>query len=423
MKILVYGLNYAPELTGIGKYTGEMCSWLAAEGHEVRVVTTPPYYPAWKVGKGYSGWRYRTEFIEGVKVVRCPLWVPEKPTGLKRMIHLFSYALSSFPIAVKEAIFWRPEVVFTVEPAIFSVPGAWAAARLSGANAWLHIQDFELDAAFDLGIVKSGGIKNIVMALEKFLMKRFDTVSTISPRMFDKLTAKGVVPEKRFLFPNWVDKDSVYPLPHKSPMRKELGIPDDKTVLLYSGNMGEKQGLEILLDAAEALANNKDILFILCGDGAVRKRLVERANGLDNVMFMDLQPLEKLNDLLNMADIHLLPQRADVEDLVMPSKLLGIFSSGRPVIATAHKGTQIANVVEDRGMVVKPGDAKAFTEAVLTLVKDQAKRKSYGASARKYCVENWGRDEVLTRFEEKAFTGKALKIKPTEVKQKKKAIL
>lgn len=401
MRILVYGLNYAPELTGIGKYTGEMSSWLAVQGHEVRVVTTPPYYPAWKINAGYSGKSYRTERIDGVKVARCPLWVPARPSGLKRILHLFSFAASSLPVVLAESLIWRPDVVFSVEPAIFAAPGAWAAARIGGARSWLHVQDFELDAAFDMGIIKGKSAKSLIMGLEKILLKRFDTVSTISPRMMDKLGDKGIDGPRRFLFPNWVDTSSIFPLASQSAMRAELGIPQTTTVLLYSGNMGEKQGLDIILDAAQALSNRKDLLFILCGDGAVRTNLVERSKRLHNVRFIALQPMEKLNDLLNMADIHLMPQRADVEDLVMPSKLPGIFASGRPVVATAHEGTQIARAVSGRGVVVRPGDASAFTEAISALSGDPGMRKALGAEARAYCVENWGMLKVLTRFEEK----------------------
>lgn len=401
MRILVYGLNYAPELTGIGKFTGEMCSYLAAQGHEVRVITAPPYYPAWKIKKGYSGKSYKTERLEGVKVVRCPLWVPVKPSGLKRMAHLFSFAVSSFPAALAEAVLWRPDIVFTVEPAIFSAPGAWVAALAGGARSWLHIQDFEIDAAFDLGIIKGSLMKSIVTGLEKFLMNRFDTVSTISQRMLERLATKGVDGRQGFLFTNWVDAASIFPQQRGNALREELGIPGSKTVLLYSGNMGEKQGLEIIIESARLLSGRNDLLFILCGDGAVKNKLVDSAQGLDNALFIELQPLEKLNDLLNLADIHLLPQKSDVEDLVMPSKLLGIFASGKPVIATAHKGTQVAQAVTDRGLVTRPGDARAFTEAILALSDDPALRKRYGEAARSYCVENWSKAEVLSRFEQK----------------------
>lgn len=152
MKILLYGINFAPELTGIGKYTGEMAAWLVSQGHEVRVVTAPPYYPAWAVSPGYSAWRYKTEQWQGVRVLRCPLWVPHQPGGLKRLVHLASFALSSIP-ALLGQLRWRPQVVWVVEPALFCAPAAMALTRLCGAKAWLREQAIELEAAFSIGLV------------------------------------------------------------------------------------------------------------------------------------------------------------------------------------------------------------------------------------------------------------------------------
>ncbi|MDP2689315.1 MAG: glycosyltransferase WbuB [Deltaproteobacteria bacterium] len=396
MRILVYGLNYSPELTGIGKYTGEMCSYLAGRGHEVRVVTAPPYYPEWRIREGYSA-AYRSETIDGVRVSRCPLWVPARPTGAKRVLHLLSFAASSLPAALAQSILWRPDIVFTVEPAFFCASGAWLCARLSGARAWLHIQDFEMDAAFDLGLVGSGFIRGVAKALERRVTSRFDRVSTISPRMFDRLPSRGASRARSVLFPNWVDTDKVYPLSGKSPLRDELGIPDGKVVLLYSGNMGEKQGLDIIVKAAAALKERMDMLFLLCGEGSAKKRLLSSSKGLSNIRFIPLQPVERLNDLLNAADIHLLPQRADVADLVMPSKLLGICASGRPVVATAHPGTQVAEAVKRCGVAVTPGDAPAFSSAITQLADDTEKRLELGRAARSHAIAHWGVEEVLGR--------------------------
>jgi len=158
VKILIYGVNYAPELTGIGKYTGEMAKWLVEQGHDVRVVTAPPYYPEWQIEKGYSGMRYSKENMHGVDIWHCPLYVPKKPSGLKRMIHLVSFACTSLPVMVRQ-MFWKPDIMWVVEPPLFCAPTAWAVARLSGGKSWLHVQDFEVDAAFDLGILPFAWMK------------------------------------------------------------------------------------------------------------------------------------------------------------------------------------------------------------------------------------------------------------------------
>ncbi|MGC2162911.1 MAG: glycosyltransferase WbuB [Silvibacterium sp.] len=400
MRLLFLGLNYTPELTGIGKYSGEMMEWLAARGHEVRVVTTPPYYPAWRVSDGYSWWRYRRETSPaGAEIYRCPLWVPEKPGGLSRVVHLSSFAISSLPVMLTHSS-WQPDLVLTVEPAFTCAPVALLAARLAGSPAWLHIQDFEIDAAFDLGLLPAGGmIQRFAQSCERLLLGCFSRISTISPRMVERLSQKAVEPSRGVLFPNWVDVNAIRPTDELSAFRAELGIGSDQIVLLYSGNMGVKQGLEILPQLAMRLREQKHLHFIFCGDGAYRAQLEQAVADAGNVSFLPLQPVERLNELLNAADIHLLPQRAGAADLVMPSKLTGMLASGRPVIATAAAGTQIAHAVEGRGMVVAPGDIEAFANAAVALAENGELRRSMGDAARQFAEQELARDAVLLRFE------------------------
>src|SRR5450759_2745464 len=182
MRILLVGINYAPELTGIGKYSSEMAEYLVAAGHEVRIVTAPPYYPEWRVADGYVAWHYSKEQRKGVSIWRCPIWVPTRPSGLKRLLHLASFALSSMPIMVRQ-IFWRPNVILVIEPPLFCAPMAWLCAKLSGAKAWLHVQDFEVDAAFELGILRAQWMHSVAGKAESWLMRRFSRVSTISDNM------------------------------------------------------------------------------------------------------------------------------------------------------------------------------------------------------------------------------------------------
>lgn len=396
MRILIYGINFWPELVGVGKYTGEMAEWLAARGHEVRVVTTAPYYPEWRVSQEYGAGRYEVEQWQGVSVFRCPLWVPTVPTGLKRILHLASFALSSFPIMLWQA-YWRPTAVLVVEPSLLCAPAALFVARLSDGLAWLHIQDFEVDAAFEMGLLPSGLISRVAYALERIVLRRFDQISTISASMLARLKKKRAV--RGVFFPNWVDIAAIFPLPAASPMRRELDIREDAVVALYSGNLANKQGLELLVEAARLLEANAGVFFVICGEGPSKPQLKALAAGLGNIMFLPLQPAEKLNDLLNVADIHLLPQRADAADLVMPSKLTAMLASGRPVVATAAAGTEIANVTMSCGLLVKPGDAVGFSAAIAQLANRLDLRREFGAAARKYAVKNLGRDAVLADFE------------------------
>lgn len=400
MKILIYGINFAPELTGIGKYSGEMAAWLAANGHDVRVVTAPPYYPAWKVGEGYSASRYRVEEWQGVRVYRAPLWIPAQPGGVKRLIHLASFALFSIPSLLAQWN-WKPDIVWVAEPPLMCAPAAAALARMRSAKAWLHVQDYEVDAAFDLGLLKGERLRRWVEGAERWLMRRFDRVSTISGRMLERAERKGVSASRRVFFPNWVDISAISPLDKPSSYRGELGISADKVVALYSGNMGGKQGLEILADAARLLQAEGHIEFVFCGNGAGREELEQRSAGLPNVRFLDLQPFERLGELLGLADIHLLPQRADAADLVMPSKLTGMLASGKCVVATALPETELGRVVAKDaacGLVVPPENAETMAAAIRELSQDKARRATMGSNGRAYAERDLDRNQVLNRF-------------------------
>ena len=398
MRLLLYGLNYAPELTGIGKYTGELAEWLAAQGHAVRVVTAPPYYPAWRVGAGFQAWAYARERRAGVAVWRAPLWVPRAPSGLTRVLHLASFALSSFPLLLAQ-LPWRPQVVWVVAPAFTCVPGALVLARLAGAKSWLHIQDFEVDAAFQLGLLKGRRLRAWATRLESWLLRRFDRVSSLTGAMLARAAAKGVAKERLVLFPNWVDTEHIRPLDGPNAYRRALGIPDDVVVALYSGNMGAKQGLELLAEAARRLAGEANLRFVFCGDGCGRRDLEAQCAGLAQVTFLDLQPAERLPELLAMADLHLLPQREDASDLVMPSKLLGMLASGRPVVATALPGSEVAAALEGSGLVVAPGSMQEWTEAIRRLAQSTELRQALGARGREQAVQSFSIGPLLARFQ------------------------
>jgi colanic acid biosynthesis glycosyl transferase WcaI len=394
MRILLYSCNYAPEPTGIGKYSGEMAEWLAANGFEVRVVCAPPYYPDWKLEPGYAWPPYRCETMQGVRIWRAPLWVPARQGGLRRVLHLLSFAASSLPLMLAQ-VAWRPAVVMTVAPAFVCAPVGLATAWLCGAKSWLHVQDFEIDVAFRMGLLKGSVTRSIVEAAERWLMRRFDCASSISRRMLARLQSKGVEPDRVRLLPNWIDVDAVRPLVRDSAYRAELGLAPDTVVVLYSGTLGAKQGLLLIPQAARLLAHRTDIVFVICGDGVMKPALREACAGMANVRLLPLQPLARLTELLGLANMHLLTQSADAEDLVLPSKLTGMLASGRAVVATMRPGTEMAEVLQDCGVRVQPDDADGLAAAIEELAGQPERRAAMGLAARRVAESRMGASAVL----------------------------
>lgn len=399
MKILFLGLNYTPEEIGIGLYSGDMTrAWVEA-GHDVRAVVAAPYYPAWKVFDGYAGkgWQRSTE--NGVDLTRCPLYVPARPSGAKRIFHHFSFLASALAPMVSAALGKKPDVVFTVAPSLIAAPLAWLAARLSGAKCWLHIQDFEIEAAFATGLVDQGGMASkLGLWFERTVIGLFDHASSISPQMCAKLVEKGMPRERVYQLRNWADIEAVRPYEGVSPYRAEWGI-ETPHVALYSGNIANKQGIDIVLDAARQLRHRKDLTFVICGQGPNRANLESIAADLDNIRFHDLQPRERLNELLGMATVHLLPQIAGAADLVLPSKLTNMLASGRPVVATALPGTGLADEVEGCGLITPPGEVLPFANAIEMMLDDHALRDTTGATARSRAVERWSRPAILAQLD------------------------
>ena len=395
--LLVIGLNYAPEPVGIGPYTAGLCEALVRSGHRVTAIVGKPYYPRWRADPAYAGgWLEAEE--NGVRLVRCPHYVPQDPVGIRRFGHLISYAITALVPAVRIARRERPQVVFCIAPALLSIITAILAAWLCGARLWVHVQDFEVEAAFATGLMRRTTWRaRLALWLEAWLLGQADQVSTISPQMLAKLTEKGIPPERQFELRNWADARFAADPARAADLRAEWGLAD-RIIALYSGNIARKQGIEILIEAARLLQHRPDIAFVICGEGPNRSRLAEQAQGLGNVQLHDLQPAAQMGAMLTMADLHLLPQIAGAADLVLPSKLTNMLASGRPVIATTMAGTGLHAEVDGCGICVPPGDPEALARAIVMLADRASLREEMGQAAARRAAERWQQDAILTRM-------------------------
>lgn len=397
LKILIYGINYSPELTGIGKYSGEMASWLAAEGHEVRVVTSPPYYPKWSISEDYQNCYSQTN-IDNIRVTRCPLFVPSRPTTITRILHLLSFSLSSaFPIL--SSLFWKPDIVIQIVPTLFCSLQTLLLSRLSGAKAVVHIQDYEVDAMFGLSMLSSGTVQRIGYWTEQKILNRFDLVSTISDEMMKRAIQKGVRPEKLIFFPNWSEIKRFSDVIKNKNLLKELGVPTNKKVILYSGNMGEKQGLETVVNVAKSMEKNTDIHFLMVGEGAAKVNLKHLANtlSLTNMTFLPLQSYEKLPELLASANCHLVIQRSGAADAVLPSKLTNILAVGGNAVITANLDTSLGALCSKFNGIatlVMPESIPALQDGIFAALK--MPEPNYVASL--YAQNHFDKNVILNQF-------------------------
>ncbi|MDY6927549.1 MAG: WcaI family glycosyltransferase [Pseudomonadota bacterium] len=399
MKFLLYSLNHSPELTGIGKYNGEMVSTLVEMGTDVTVLCAPPYYPEWKIKGEYSSFGYSKEVSANAIVYRCPLYVPGNVTTIRRLLHLFSFSVSS-GLRLFSLIKLKPDVVFLVQPTFFCAPATLLYCKLTGAKSVMHIQDYELDAMLGLGM-GGGKVASLLKKVESWVMSKFDLVSTISYSMIENARNKGVEESKLLLFPNWADVNFVTPETPFAQFKQRLGLEPEDKVILYAGNMGKKQGLEIVIDAAESFNDRPDVKFLMVGAGAHAEVLksIAKQKQLNNMLFLPLQAWGDVPAMLAMADVHLVIQKKGAADAVLPSKLTNILAAGGHSIVTAEQCTELGQLAEKFPGIYDLIEPES-TDALVTAIERQLTReeKTHNSVARHYAEENLDREKIIDRF-------------------------
>ena len=406
-RVLLIGGNFSPELTGIGKYNGEMIEMLANLGYDCTVVTSYPYYPHWRVQEPYTKtcrwFKREIKMAAGagchpIKVFRCPHYIPEQPTGLKRIISDFTFCFSVFLKIFRLLFSKKFDYVLVVAPPFQLGLLGIMYKKIKGAQFFYHIQDLQIDAARDFNLIKSQFVINALFKIEKYILKRADIVSSISEGMIKKIRRK--YHREVVFFPNWVNTSLLSPLPDRGKLKSIFGFEASDKIVLYSGAIGEKQGLEGILDAAKVFRDRPGLKFIICGSGPYKEKLLEQKELqlLDNVVFLSLQPFELLNAFLNMADIHLVLQKSNAADLVMPSKLTSILSIGGVAVITASKGSSLHDVVYEHkmGILTEPENTTLLIEAIVLALNSD--NQSIHQNARLYAEQNLSIDGIFKKF-------------------------
>jgi colanic acid biosynthesis glycosyl transferase WcaI len=401
MNLLVVCPHYAPDVAPTGEVMTSIVTELAQRGHRLHVVTALPWYQGHRVEEGWTGQWVRTDEADFGWITRLHPFPTDKSNIPARALAFGGFTALTMLAGLRPRL--RPDAVLVMSPPLILGISGWLLARRWRVPMVFNIQDVFPDVAIEVGAITSPKVIAVARWLERFLYRRSDAVTVLSDDLRANLATKLARhrPDRVEVIPNFVDTDRVRPLPSRNAYRDEFGL-GDRVVVMYAGNLGFSQSVDLLLDAAVDLRSDRDVVFVINGGGSARARLVERAKGLDNVVFVGMQPKERLAEVLAAADIHTVLLKQGLARSSVPSKLYSILASGRPCVASVDMGTEVARTLEsaDAGVAVPPDDAEAFTKAVRRLVADAAERERMGANGRRF-VEHWlSAAAVAERYEE-----------------------
>ncbi len=405
MRIQVVCPHFAPDIAATGVMMSGIVEGLAQAGHEIHVVTSLPFYRQNKVEAEWVGRRVQHQRMPWGRVTRVePFPANDKRSIPKRALGFGAFtALTTWRAVVDR---WRPDVVLAMAPPITLGLAGWLAARRRRVPYVFNVQDVFPDVTVELGILTNPRLIWFFSALERFTYRRADVVTTLTEDMRTNILGKlGQTWEPRVrVIPNFVDSDAITPGDRNNAYRADFDL-GDRTVVMYTGNIGFSQPLDLLLGAADAMAERTDVVFVLNGDGSARRGLEERASHLPNVKFVDFQPGERMPEVLAAADIHVVPLARGLSSSSVPSKFYAVLAAARPVVVSVDQGSELHRVLHEvpAGLAVPPGDQAAFTDAIVALVDDPDRRIAMGAAGRAW-IESWSSTENIGRLYAQLFS-------------------
>jgi colanic acid biosynthesis glycosyl transferase WcaI len=389
VNLLVLCPHFAPDAAPTGDVMTSIATELVARGHRLHVVTSLPWYVDHRIDEGWTGRLVRHQDTDWGRITR----VHPFPTD-KRNIPARAFAFGGFTALVSSMGLVsrpRPDAVLAMSPPLTLGAAGWLVARTRRAPFVFNIQDVFPDVAVELGVIRNPTVIAMASGLERQTYLHADAVTVLSEDLRANVASKiaGRRPERVRVIPNFVDVERIRPSAKDNSYRRQFGLTG-KTVVMYAGNVGFSQSLDLVLAAATALAHESHVVFVINGGGSARTELQRMAAGLPNVRFVDHQPKDRLPELLAAADVHVVPLRKGLARASVPSKMYSILAAGRPIVASVDPGTEVATVVEraGAGLTIPPDDPEAFTKAVARLASDPEEATRMGAAGRAF-VEQW----------------------------------
>ena len=399
MKILFMAQCYAPEDVSAAVLITELATDLAKRGHHVTIVTGAPNYPQGRIFKGYHNSFFAVETLDDVRVIRTWSYISPSKNLWSRLLHYGTYSATAFYGGLFSG---RPDVIVSYSPPLPLGLSAWLLSRIFRVPWVLQLEDLYPDAAVAAGVMTNKRVINFFVRMEKFLYRNSERISVISKNFRQVLINKGVQNSKIETIPVWADPDEVRPMEKQNAFRRKHGL-SDKFVVMYAGNIGVTSCLEDMLHAAKILREQKDIQFVIVGEG-IRKKELEaemQTKQLTNILFLPFQPRETFPEMLAAADLSIVTLNANAAFSSLPSKIFNVMASARPILAVTPPGSEIMQIVDEAGCGwnVPPQSPETLAVTILKLTTCEFELIQMGQNGRVCLEKNYSRNQCVDAYE------------------------
>lgn len=400
MRVMLMGQHYAPEEISGSVLGTELATDLTKMGYEVAFVTCAPNYPTGKVYPGYRNRLLSRETTDGVKVIRTWSYISPHKSFWHRILNYGSFSVTALFGGMAAG---RPDILLSFSPPLPLCVAAWLLSRLWRIPWILNVEDIYPEIAVVTGVLRNRPAIAFFSAMERFFYRKATHIQVLSEGFRQNLLAKGVPPEKLSITPVWADPDGVRPMPKENAFREQHGL-SGKFVVMYAGNFGYNSSLEDVIEAADLMKTEKDIRFVLIGEGVKKEELISLVEhkALKNLVILPFQPRSAYEAMMAAADISLVTLSPDAHHTSLPSKTFNIMSSGRPILVVTPENSEIANLVQDAhcGIAISPGRPAELAQAILDLKKDVPRLAAMGANGRQRLEEQYSRQRCIKLFDE-----------------------
>ena len=401
LRLIVLCPHFEPDMAPTGVVMTRIVHELAARGHELHVVTSLPWYRKHQVETGWAGALWRIEKTTWGSISRVQPFAGQTKSNLVR--RAVGFILFSYFVGLRALFaggFWRrADGVLAMSPPLTLGLIGWHTKLFRGGKLVFNIQDVFPDAAVETGAISNQRVIAAASWLERVSYRRSDSVVLLSDDLANNVQRKL---DQKFhkrirVIPNFVDTQAIVPMSRLTNYRRELGV-DESLVVMYAGNVGFSQSLELMIEAARVLPN---VIFVINGEGAARKSLQAKAHALSNVKFGDYQDASRLSEVLATGDLHVVPLRRGLGSVSVPSKTYSILAAGRPICAAIDLDTEVPRILAaaNAGVCVEPDNQAVFISAIAAMISDRKSLEEMGASGRKWVEGHASPQSIAQRYE------------------------